>query len=92
MASKKASKRTTREIAETINLVAHWLEAGGNGGFYTGAIPDSWRWVMGARYGAERAGILFYSRGWGWRVRTNPTWRSVFDERFYKLEESNHAQ
>lgn len=93
MANKKrAAKRPTREIAEAINAVATWLEDGGNKGEYTSYIPDAHQWVMGARYQPERAGILFYSRGWGWRVRTNPSWRSVFDERFYKLEESGNGE
>lgn len=31
---------------------------------------------------ALRKGMLYYSSGWGWRVRKNPHWFAVFCERF----------
>ena len=82
MSKPKHKKRPVNEIAIAIYLLAEWMEKSGNKGVYTQYCPDELQWVLGVRYQPERDGILFYSTGWGWRVRKSPHWRLVANERF----------
>ena len=78
----KHAKKPDKTIVAAIYEAAACLEAIGNAGMYTGLFPDDCRWVLATRYNNERKGILFYSRGWGWRLRKSPDWRKVLQERF----------
>lgn len=63
-----------RKIALQIWADATWIEDRGNRGEYG---------IKSAKIGKQyRDGILFYSRGHGWRVRKSPHWLSIFAARF----------
>lgn len=59
----------------------------GNGGWYTGDLcymgKDAERFIRDRKSLAYRSGIIFFSTGWGWRLRKN--WREVFGQRFYEI-------
>lgn len=64
-----------RRVPLEIWRAAVHLEARGNSGDYISGLAK-----IPKQY---REGILFYSRGHGWRVRRQPKdWRQVFKERF----------
>ncbi len=69
-------------LARDIHVLAEWLEHDGNQGHYTSYLPENLRWVMHPKFADYRKGILFYSSGWGWRVRKKPHWKTVYNERF----------
>lgn len=68
------------EIYDAIEKTAEYIESFGNRGEYhfTGT---SHAWVLKPKYKPYRDGILFYSRGHGWRVRRQPAWKDVLAEK-----------
>lgn len=66
-----------------ILAVARHLEATNNSGTrFAGGVMHQYRWIRKAKYKYFRDGILYYSRGHGWRVRKKPHWKAVFNLRF----------
>lgn len=59
-----------------------YCEADGNRGGYDRRSRVRGAWILEGKYKHFRDGILFYSRGWGWRLRKKPHWKTVFAERF----------
>lgn len=69
-------------MAREIYRIAQHLEATGNHGSYPGNIKRAVGVKPTEIPKSQRDGILFYSRGWGWRLRTHPHWKNVFAKRF----------
>lgn len=78
MMTRKKQSVDLRSVAKAIYDLASALEESGNGGSYR----SSGDWVLLPAYKQYRDGILFFSTGWGWRVRKKPHWKTVFQERF----------
>jgi HAD superfamily hydrolase (TIGR01662 family) len=80
-------KSLTPAQIHTFWALCESLEVLGNKGEYS-TISRRWE-ITEPKYKSLRDGILFYSRGHGWRVRKKPHWREVFTDRFgmswYKL-------
>lgn len=57
------------------------FEAEGNSGHYTD-YNRTGGFIYEGKYVRFRTGILFFSTGWGWRLRKKPHWREVFAQRF----------
>jgi len=77
-------KRTWSEIPEdeilnALARVAAHIDNDGNRGIYAHSIPDSW--ILKPYFKKYRDGILYYNSGRGWRVRKNPHWRDVLQQR-----------
>lgn len=64
-----------------IKELATWIEANGNSGFYVRDCPIEYRYALHSSHKRYRDGILFYSRGHGWRVRKKPHWKTIYDAR-----------
>ena len=63
------------------------MEADRNRGWYTGDMcfhggVHSQRFIKDRKFLPYRKGIIFYSTGWGWRLRKG--WRETFGQRFYE--------
>lgn len=60
------------------------MEREGNKGWYSGDLSRMGytRFAFDRKFVAHRKGIIFYSGGWGWRLRKN--WRETFGQRFYE--------
>lgn len=69
-------------IEQAILECAEHIESFDNAGTYASYFPKHCQFVLKSKYKARRDGILYYSRGHGWRVRKNPHWRDVFNKRF----------
>lgn len=67
---------------DKIWILAYWLTKSGNRGLYADDCERMYGVNPTAIKGANRTGIIYYSRGWGWRVRKEPHWKYVFYERF----------
>lgn len=80
--ARRINKQPTHVVAEAILEAANWMDLNGNKGDYVRHMPNDFQWVFGTQYNNARQGIFFYSTGWGWRLRKNPDWRTVFKERF----------
>lgn len=76
------------EIIEAIEKVAQSIDADGNQGIYAHSIPESW--VLKPYFKKYRDGILYFNTGRGWRVRKNPHWRDVLNERKEKRRPSSN--
>lgn len=69
------------------------LEKQGNRGFYPlyRNNPDTPQvgkyFILNKKYKSLRDGIIYYSRGHGWRVRKEPHWETVMLARFPKWTE-----
>ena len=72
----------SEQLARDIYALCEWLEAVGNTGRYQSSIPGNLVYVLAPRYVDYRKDILFFSAGHGWRVRKNPHWKTVYQERF----------
>lgn len=68
--------------AFTLWNMAEWLESGGNIGVYRATLIRLFGVTPSHIPKRARDGIIFYSRGHGWRVRKDPHWKDVFRERF----------
>lgn len=80
-------KYNKSELPKTIRELAEYLDDYGNSGSYAKNLPHTLNWVLRPEYKPYRDGILYYSRGHGWRVRKHPHWREVWQERFTDWEE-----
>jgi hypothetical protein len=63
------------------------MQSEGNGGWYTGDLcqmggAGAVAFIRERKHKPYREGIIFYSTGWGWRLRKN--WRDTFGQRFYE--------
>lgn len=76
------SKYNKSALPSTIKELAEHIDDGGNSGHYSSNPPYHLNWVLRSEFKPYRDGILYYSRGHGWRVRKHPHWREVWQERF----------
>lgn len=67
------------EIVEAIEKAAQHIDDDGNRGIYAHSIPHNW--ILKPYFKKYRDGILYFNTGRGWRVRKNPHWRDVLNER-----------
>ena len=62
------------------------MEREGNKGWYTGDLgymgKQAERFIRDRNFRPYRKEIIFFSTGWGWRLRKN--WRETFGQRFYE--------
>lgn len=63
------------------------MESEGNKGWYTGDLchmagAAGAAFISGRKHLPYRAGVIFFSTGWGWRLRKS--WRETFGQRFYE--------
>lgn len=68
-------------LARDLFKMATYLDETGNRGTYR-TTRFEWGYVLSPKYASYRKGIVFYSKGWGWRVRKKPHWKTVYNERF----------
>lgn len=73
-----------KQCALDIFQLATQFEDKGNGGWYHWMVEPQYRYVLSKNKTLleYRRGILYYTRGWGWRVRKKPHWKEVYKERF----------
>jgi hypothetical protein len=70
---------------QQIYALAFLLDITGNTGSYVSTCVSSYGIDPRDTKPKARTGILFYSKGHGWRVRKSPYWRDVFFERYPEL-------
>lgn len=70
---------TEAEIYDAIERVAEHIDAGRNDGIYRRMSSPiaAHEWVLNPKWKAWRDGVLYYSKGHGWRCRKKPHWRDV---------------
>ena len=69
-------------LTQSIWQIATHLEESNNRGAYSRSIKQTFGIDPTDIPKEQRDGILYYSRGHGWRVRKNPHWREVFAQRY----------
>jgi len=74
----------TKDEVKQFAWLCIYIENMGNGkGMYRiFGMHDNLHWLSKAWSKPLRDGIIFYSTGWGWRLRKKPAWHVVFAERF----------
>lgn len=63
------------------------IDTAGNGGWYRISVLSHCSFILDNKMKPVRDGIIYYSRGHGWRVRKEPHWEAVMLARFPKWTE-----
>lgn len=74
----------TEEQLRGFYNICESMENSGNGGWYRGSFNGDagGLFITDRKFVNYRQGIVFFSTGWGWRLRKG--WRETFGQRFYE--------